>query len=88
MLWSYKCETTLQRSLSAFSVHECEQRLAQEIGINSAERTAGTSKAKLNTLEERRGEKRQGKTCNAPNCDISQYILVVETPEFIGQDSP
>lgn len=61
MLMSYKCETTLQRCLSAFSVHECEWWLTQEIGINSAERTAGTRKAKSNTLEERRGEKRRDK---------------------------
>ena len=44
----YKCEITLQLCLSAFSVHECEQRSAQEIGIDSAESTAGTSVAKLN----------------------------------------
>lgn len=45
----HKCETTLQHPLSAFSVHECEWWSTQETGIDSAERTAGTDKAKLNT---------------------------------------
>ena len=48
-----KCETTLQCCLSAFSVHECEQWLAQEIGFNLAERTARTNVAKLNTTARR-----------------------------------
>ena len=48
-----KRETTLQCRLSAFSVHECECWSAQEIGIGSAERTAGTDKAKLNTTVRR-----------------------------------
>ncbi len=48
-----KCETTLQCCLSAFSVHECEQWLAQEIGFNLAERTARTNIAKLNTTVRR-----------------------------------
>ena len=48
-----KCETTLQCCLSAFSVHECEQWLAQEIGFNLAERTARTNVAKLNTTVRR-----------------------------------
>ena len=62
--------------------------VTSKIGCDSAERTAGTCKAKSNTLEERRGEKRRDKTRIAPNCDISQYNLMVISPEFIGQDSP
>lgn len=48
-----KRETTLQCRLSAFSVHECECWSAQEIGFDSAERTAGTDRAKLNTTVRR-----------------------------------
>ena len=44
-----KCEKTLYHRLSAFSVHECERWSALEIGFDSAERTAGIDRAKLNT---------------------------------------
>ena len=48
-----KREITLQFRLPAFSVHECEQWLAQEEGINLAERTARKNTAKLNTTVRR-----------------------------------
>jgi hypothetical protein len=48
-----KCETTLQCRLPAFSVHECEQWLALEVGFNLAERTARIDRAKSNTTVRR-----------------------------------
>ena len=48
-----KCEKTLQCFPPAFSVHECEKWSFQGMGCDSAERTAGTDIAKLNTTVRR-----------------------------------
>lgn len=76
----HKCEKTLQCLLSAFSVHERECWSATEIGFDSAERTAGTDQAKLNTFVEWRNKNGEIKLASHRTA-LTRHTLTVITTE-------